>query len=85
LRFRHGAQLEHEPERDAALVLGFERAADIAQRPVLVGEDVRERAHEDDVQRGRLARQHFRHDGGGVRVCVDQLRQMDAPLPAHII
>jgi hypothetical protein len=45
----------HEPERDAALVLRFESPADIAQRPLLVREDVRERAHEYDVQRGRLA------------------------------
>jgi len=50
-------------------VLGLERPADIAQRPVVVGEDVRERAHEYDVQRGRLARQHFRHDGGGAGIC----------------
>jgi len=55
LRFRHGAQLEHEPERDAALVLRFESPADIAQRPFLVREDVREAAHEHDVKRGSLA------------------------------
>jgi hypothetical protein len=69
------AERKHEPERDPALVLRFERAADIAQRPVLVREYIHEAPHEDDVQRRRLAGQDFRHDGGGAGVCFNRLRQ----------
>jgi hypothetical protein len=74
LRFRHRAQLDQEPKRDAALVLRFERTADIAERSVLLREDVRKPAHEDDVQRSRLAGEDICHDGGRARVCFHQLR-----------
>jgi len=85
LRFHHRAELEHEPERHAALVLRFKSTAGIAQRPLLLGEDFREAAHEYDVQCGRLAGEGFRQDGGGVQVWLDQLRQRTLLLPAHII
>ena len=75
MRLLHRAERKHEPERDAALVLRFERAADIPERPILFGEDFREAAHEDDVQRRRLTGEGFRHDGGGAGVCFHRLRQ----------
>jgi len=75
LRFLDRAELEQEPERDAALGLGFESPADIAHRSLLVGEDVRDRAHEYDVQRSRLTGEGFRQEGGCARVSLDQLRQ----------
>jgi len=75
LRVHHRAELEQKPERNAALVLRSKRTAGIAQRPFLLGEDFREVAHEHDVQRSRVAGQVIRQDGGGVRVCFDQLRQ----------
>jgi len=78
------AQLEHQPERDAALVLRFESTADIAQRPVLVRKNINEPAHEDDMQPGRLAGERFRQDGGAC-LSIDRLRQRDAPFPAHMI
>jgi hypothetical protein len=74
LRLLHRAERKHKAERDAALVLRFESTADIAQRPFLIGEDVREAAHEYDVQRRRLTGQDFCHYSGGARGWFDQLR-----------
>ena len=79
LRLVQHAELDQQPKRRAALVLGLERPADIAQRPILVRKDVREGPYEHEVQRGRLTGEGLRQDGDG-RVSLDQLRQMDAPL-----
>jgi len=75
LRLLRRAERKHEPKRDAALVLRFEGTADVAERPVLVGKDVRETAHEYDVERGRLAGEDFREDASGMRLSFDRLRQ----------
>jgi len=74
LRLLRRAERKHEPKRDAALVLRFERTADIAQRPFFIRKDLRDAAHECGVQRRRLAGQGFRQDGGGGRLRLYQLR-----------
>jgi hypothetical protein len=78
------AEREKKPERDAALVLRFERPADVAERPLVVREDVPDRAHEQDVQRCRLHGEGFRQDGCGARLSFDRLRHRRS-LPADYI
>ena len=74
MQFDHSAELEQEPERDAALVLRFERTADIPERPILFGEDIREATHEYDMQGSRLAGEDIRQDASEMRLSFDRLR-----------
>jgi len=81
-----------EPEGRAALGLGGESPADIAERSDLIREDVRERPCEQAVQRGRVAGKDNRQDVEGGVVRFDPFRhrpsfagqRIYSPLPIAI-
>jgi len=82
-RLLRRAKCGEEAKGDAALVLGFERAADIAERTGFDQHHVRDRAHEHAVQAGGLRGEDL-GQGGQIEIVFVRL-QRGASFPRWMI